>query len=87
MHAQLRNFKADYFTLSDTDDISIDNRNEHYFDAEQDYSVDVKGVLSISVDADGLEKDQLTIEELRALAKCAPHNVEILETEVKVPGW
>lgn len=44
--------------------ISISERNEHYFDADEEYTVEVSGTLSLKLDAGKLEKEDLGEEDL-----------------------
>ena len=80
-------YKGDYFTLPDVEDISIDECNEHYFDAEQDYSLTAEGVLSIIIDTQELESDQFADDDLAALINDANYSTDIVNTEVNVPYW
>jgi hypothetical protein len=77
-------FKADYVTMSEqkTKHISIGELNDHYFDAEEDYTVDVSGILSLTLDIERLQDDDLTDNDIDDLINDADDEVEILETEI-----
>jgi hypothetical protein len=79
-------FIADYYTLSDDEQtrISISERNEHYFDAEEEYVVEAKGTLSIKLDAEQLEQEDLADEDLTDVISDADYAIEI--AEVTIPG-
>jgi hypothetical protein len=74
-------FIADYYTLSDDEQarISISERNEHYFDADEEYTVKVSGTLSIKIDARELEREDLQDEDLTELIADAEYTIEIVE--------
>jgi hypothetical protein len=80
-------FIADYYTLSDErrKPISIDERNEHYFDAEEDYTVDVRGTLLITLDSSPLEEEDLRDEDLSDLIDHADYGVEVVEATIPDP--
>jgi hypothetical protein len=77
-------FKSDYFTMGEeeTKDISIEELNKHYFDAEQDFILEVAGVLSLSLAKERLQSANLTDDDIDGLINDADHDVEILETAI-----
>ena len=77
-------FKSDYFSLSEEKmkDISIGERNEHYFDADENYVVDVQGVLSLKLHAEMLKEDKISDDEIRDTMKAADSDLEIDEVEI-----
>ena len=81
-------FKADYFVLSDerTKTISIGERNEHYFDADEDYVIKAEGILSLQLDTKRLENEDIEDSEMKELIGAADHDVEITETAVSDSG-
>lgn len=80
-------YKGDYYSLSDVEDISIDERNSHYFDAEQDYTIAVEGSVSVSINQEELGKDQLSDNDLAALINDADYSIDVTLTSVNVPNW
>jgi len=80
-------YKADYYALNDAEDISIGERNRHYFDAEQDYSITVEGTISISIGTEELGNDRLSDEDLEDLINDADYSIDVDETTVSVPYW
>ena len=77
-------FKADYYCLDEDKmaKISIDERNEHYFDADEDYPIKATGTLQIKLDTEKLRDEEITTEEIRELFDDAIYNVEVDELEV-----
>jgi hypothetical protein len=78
-------YKADYFMLSDEkmNAMSIGERNDHYFDVDETYVVNVEGILSLSLDADTLKEDDIDDDEIRSTIEAATHDLEI--TEIAIP--
>lgn len=78
-------FKSDYFTLSEEKmkRISIGERNDHYFDADETYEVNVEGTLSLTLDAATLKGDETSDDEIGEAIKSAEHDLEI--TEITIP--
>jgi NB-ARC domain len=57
--------KADYYSLDDERNISIDDRNDHYFSAEEYHLLEVEGVAVIDLNIiDGFEDSILSDEEI-----------------------
>ena len=77
-------FKADYYALPEDkmDRISIGERNEHYFDADEDYTIEIKGVLSIKFEGRRLEDDNLTDEDVEDIILQAEYDVEVVQKAV-----
>ena len=80
-------YKGDYYTLPNTDDIDIEDWNDHYFSAEESYPLTAHGTLSITIDVQELESDQLTDEDLEPLIRNSGPSVEIDNVSVNVPDW
>src|SRR5262245_45190682 len=80
-------YKGDCYSLPDTEHISIGERNDHYFDADQNYTIDVEGYLTIALDATALENPDITDEELRDLINDADTSTDITERAVNVPYY
>ncbi len=81
-------YKGDYFTLSEKKQaqISISERNEHYFDADETYPIEVTGTLSVELEAKILENPKATDEDVEQAILSGMHDVEITETEVASAG-
>jgi hypothetical protein len=77
-------FKAEYFVLDDerTKKISISERNDHYFDADETFPIEVSGTLSIELDATILGNPHASHDDIGEAVLSGVHNVEISETEV-----
>lgn len=77
-------FKADYFTLSEQKQaqISISERNEHYFDADETYAIEVTGIFSVELEVKVSENPKATNEDVERAILSGMHKVEIAETEV-----
>jgi hypothetical protein len=77
-------YKGEYYVMTEerTERISTDECNEHYFDAEEDYTIEVTGALTITLNREQLERDDLTDDEIADLINDADYNVEIFETSV-----
>jgi rRNA-processing protein FCF1 len=81
-------FKGDYFTLGDekVKHISISERNEHYFDADETYPIEVTGTLSIELEAKILENPRATDVDVEKAILSGMHSVEITEAAVASSG-
>jgi hypothetical protein len=77
-------FKSDYFVLDEerTKNMSISERNEHYFDVDEEYPIAVEGVLSIAIDGKPLENEDIDDDEIVDLLTDSSHDVEINEMSV-----
>ena len=80
--------KGDYFTLGEKKQaqISISERNEHYFDADETYPIDVTGTLSVELETKVLENLKATDEDVEQAILSGMHDVEITDTEVASAG-
>jgi PIN domain-containing protein len=81
-------YKGDYFTLSEKKQaqISISERNEHYFDADETYPIEVTGTLSVELETKVLENLKATDEDVEQAILSGMHDVEITDTEVASAG-
>jgi hypothetical protein len=77
-------YKADYYLLDEnkTKKISISERNEHYYDADETYAIDVTAVLSVELEVGVLENTKATEEGIEAAILSGEHKVEITEETV-----
>jgi hypothetical protein len=77
-------FKADYYSLDEEkmERMSIDERNRHYYDVDEEYLLSVQGVLRITLDSEALQ-DELDDSELDAVILQADTDVEIDEISVE----
>lgn len=77
-------FKSDYYCLSDekAEGISIDERNDHYYDADEEYTLEVSGRVLVSMAKDDLERE-LTDEQILELIESADFNLEVSDIEVE----
>jgi len=80
-------YKGDYYSLPDTEDINIGERNEHYFDADQDYTINIEGYITVMIDPSELESDELSDQDLRDLINDADTSTELTSVDVSVPYW
>ncbi|MBA3915127.1 MAG: hypothetical protein H0X25_15020, partial [Acidobacteriales bacterium] len=74
----------EFHSLSDEkqERISIGERNDHFYDADEVYAVDVKGVLSIALEADKLEGDDVSDDDIEKVVQDAVYNVEVDELSI-----
>jgi hypothetical protein len=80
-------YKGDYYSLSDPEDFSIDDWSDHYFDAHKEYTLNVEGYITITIDTEELEKEDLTEEKLADLINDADLSTDITERTVHAPEW
>src|SRR5262249_20887688 len=80
-------YKADYYSLTDIEDISIDERNDHYFDANQNYNISIEGLTAFTTDQTKREKEDLSNEDLEDLMNDADTSTDITEKRVPAPHW
>jgi len=82
-------YKADYYSLDEEKmkSISIEERNDHYFDADQDYTISIAGYITIMIDSSDLESDELLDDDLYNLIIRADTSTEVTERGVLVSGW
>jgi PIN domain len=77
-------YKPDYYLLDEdkTEKISISERNEHYYDADETYTLDVTGVLSVELETDKLENARTTEENIEEAILTGERKLEITEKTV-----
>jgi hypothetical protein len=77
-------FKADYFTMDDseTKGMSISDLNDHYFDVEQDLTLAVEGVLSLTLNRDNLDKENIEDDEIADSITWSTSKIEITEMKI-----
>ena len=76
--------KGDYICLNEerSSHISIGERNDHYFDADEEIMVGVDGVFSIELPAKKLEDENMTDEDIEDALASGDTQVEVHETRV-----
>lgn len=81
-------FKSDYYTLNEgkMDRISISELNDHYYDADETYDIEVDGVLSVELETKVLENPKATEEEVEEAILSGMHDVEITDERIASPG-
>ena len=62
--------------------IGVSPCNDHYYDAEENYSVEVEGVLSLNLDTEALNEHGLSDKEIRDTIGAADHDLEIDEVKI-----
>jgi hypothetical protein len=82
-------FKSDYHCLDDDemDRISISDLNRHYYDAEQNYTINIAGYITIMIDPAELEEEDISDETLKMLIQHADTSTEVTEREVDAPEY
>jgi ElaB/YqjD/DUF883 family membrane-anchored ribosome-binding protein len=77
-------YKADYYVLDEEKQaqISIGERNDHYYDADEDYPIKATGTLQIKLDAEKLRNEEITDDEIVELFDDAEYTVTVDELEV-----
>ena len=80
-------FKADYFLMDDAEakHISISELNNHYYDAEEEYTLLVEGTLSIEVDKDVFESSQLDAVKIEQLIDNADFEINSID-HIDIPN-
>ncbi len=81
-------FKADYYLLDEekAERISISERNEHYYDADETYPIEVVGTLSVELDTEILENLKTTDDEIEQAILFGEHKVEITDKAISSEG-
>ena len=81
-------FISDYYSLSDEESarISISDLNDHYYDAEETFTVQVTGTLSLTLNEDDLEDEDMEEDALTDAIKHAHHSLEVDEIEIPEEG-
>jgi hypothetical protein len=74
-------FKGDFYTLPDekSDRISTSELNEHYYSAEEYYTLRVDGLLSFEVGAEALRSTDLSEDDLVGILEDATITVDSIE--------
>ena len=77
-------FISDYYSLSDDESarISISELNDHYYDAEQTFTVKVTGTLSLTLDPAKLKDEDVEDVVLIQAIKSSQHSLEVDELEI-----
>jgi cyanophycinase len=76
-------FKADYYSLDDDRNISIDDWNDHYFMAEESYPIEVEGIVAIIPDLENLEFSEFSANDAMDLLADADISIESI-TRIEV---
>ena len=78
-------FKADFYLLDEDkqEKISIDERNDHYYDADEEYTLRVRGLLTSKLDINLLSDGDMGEEELRNLVGVADYNIDLDDVTVE----
>jgi hypothetical protein len=63
--------------------ISIDERNDHYYDADEEYTLGVTGLLTLKLDINLLADGDMGEDELRSLVEIAEYNMDIDDVTVE----
>jgi hypothetical protein len=53
-------FKADYYCMDHDNAPSVTDHNDHYFEAEDEFEIEVKGIATISIDRDKIDFDEFS---------------------------
>jgi len=73
-------FKADYYTLAEKDLPAVTDHNDHYFEAEEHFSLRVEAVLDIHIDLKKIaESEPLSISTVRPEAIDSIEEVEVVK--------
>jgi len=77
-------YKSEYFWLSEERlaNMSMRERNEHYFDVDEEFTIAIEGVLSLTLDAEALQDGDLDDEDLKAMIITASSEIEINDMKV-----
>jgi rRNA-processing protein FCF1 len=77
-------YKADYYLLDPDkmDRISITELNDHYYDADETYDVDVVGILSVGLETKVLENPRATEADVEEAILSGLHDVEITDASL-----
>lgn len=72
-------YQSDYYTMNEGESakISITELNDHYFDAEQDFPIGVKGTLSVEIRVERLEDPEVSQGDLETAIVEGEHKVEV----------
>ena len=80
-------YKGDYYGLSNTEHISISERNSHYFDADQTYTISIEGVITLMLDPTDLENEDISDKDLEAILSAPDTSTEIISKAVEGPAY
>jgi rRNA-processing protein FCF1 len=71
--------QSDYYTMNEGESakVSISELNDHYFDAEQDFPIRVKGKLSVEIKVEQLENPEVSDDDLETAIVEGEHKVEV----------
>lgn len=74
-------FKADFYALPEdkADSIGTTDLNNHYYSAQENYQIRVRGLLSIEVDAEILKGSDLTEDDLSGILEDATISIDSIE--------
>jgi hypothetical protein len=77
-------FKADYYCLDEEkmNQISIEDRNNHYFDADENYDIKAAGTLQIKLNEENLRNDAIGNDDLRDLLNEADYTLVVGDISV-----
>jgi hypothetical protein len=77
-------YKADYYTLDEEkkEQISIDERNEHYYDADESYMIRVFATLQIKLDTEKIRNEKLKKAEIEQLFYDAEYTIKVNDLAV-----
>jgi hypothetical protein len=75
-------FKSEYFLMDDDQSakISVTSLNDHFFEAQQDFPIGVRGTLSVEIPTKTLEDADVSRRDLESSIENGEHKVEIEET-------
>ena len=80
-------YKGDYYTLSEPEEVNIEEWSDHYFDAHQTFTISIAGHLNLMIDPAALEDENLTDDELEDIITEADHSTDVNERTVHVPEY
>jgi rRNA-processing protein FCF1 len=74
--------KSEYVTMDEIESakISVTDLNDHFFEAEREFPIGIKGTLSVEITTDHLENPDVSEEDLIASIENGQYKVEIEET-------
>jgi hypothetical protein len=80
-------FKSDFYCLTEerSEQISISDLNDHYYDAEEDYVLSIKGSVTIDFGSAEVESEDIGDKRLTELAEDVEISLESVE-EIEIPS-
>lgn len=80
-------FKSDFYILPDdkAEQISVDELNDHYYDAVEDYTLSVMGFVAVDIGPVVLESEDVSDEQLLELVEEMEISLDSVE-EIEVPS-